>query len=404
MKVLKIIWNVIRYIIGGILVLFGLVSLFSSPLPGVFLTLCGLTTMPFLYSILRKTKMIKGLIIALAISMPIVFFIIFVATVPTDSETMAKSKIRTSLQKITTKYFQKSIISIDKEKNGDKYIVNITDNLKEDGDYNVAGCYAIDFINFEKGLVESDNVDDMISLFIYKFKVGKAIRYGIEYANNDDNMIEELIVKDYKTGESITYTSTACVNYKTKIEEEKKQKENAKKAEEAAIKAEEKRKEEEAAATKAAEDAQKAEEKRKKDTSVVHNVGETVKCPYFDITLNSFQVKKEGTYINSYFYISDPEWIGVILTLYNTSTDTHSFSSSNVTLQNSSGELIGHSLWNYDIWGAEMLNSPTLVSGGTKTGYISYANTNQDDSNLILIVSCNDGFLSKDTEYKYYLR
>ena len=421
MKVLKIIWNVIRYIIGGILVLFGLVSLFSDPLPGVFLILSGLTTMPFLYSILRKTKMVKGLITALAIILPIAFFIAFTVVVATDPETVARTKIETNIKKATSNYFKPSKIEASKEENDDKYIVSIDDKLSKDDNYDVAGCYAIDFINLEKGLSETDKVDDQIELFKFELYIGKNARYGIEYTNSETT-VEQVTIKDYKTRENIIYTAENCEDYKAQAEEIKKQKEAAEKEKEAAKKsdAEAKKKaaeEEEAikraeaeakvkaeAEAKAAEEAKQAEENRKKDTSVVHNVGETVKCPYFDVTLNSFQVKKEGTYIDSYFYIADPEWVGVILTVYNTSTDTHTFYSSNVTLQNSTGEIITHKFWNYDIWGAEMLNSPKLISGGTKTGYISYANTNQDDSNLILVVSCNDGFLSKGTEYKFSLK
>ena len=138
----------------------------------------------------------------------------------------------------------------------------------------------------------------------------------------------------------------------------------------------------------------------KYDTSKTYSIGETLDCPTFDITVDKVEIKPEGTAIDSYQVISDPEWIGVTLTVKNKSNETKTFYGSKVNLINSNGEVLNHSWITYKIWGSELLNSPELVSGGSKTGYIQFSNNTTDNSNLTLQVDCNTGFFDDDIIYK----
>lgn len=138
----------------------------------------------------------------------------------------------------------------------------------------------------------------------------------------------------------------------------------------------------------------------KYDTSTVYNVGDTLICPNFEITINDVQIKQKGTRIDSYSVIDDPEWIGVILTVKNTSNETKTFYGSDVDLVNTSGQVLSHSWLTYKIWGTELLNSPELVSGGSKKGYIQFSNTETNNSNLILKVDCNTGLFDDDIIYQ----
>ena len=136
------------------------------------------------------------------------------------------------------------------------------------------------------------------------------------------------------------------------------------------------------------------------NSSKIYSIGDTLSCPNFDITIDKVQIKKKGTKIDSYQVINNPEWIGVTLTVKNKSGKTKSFYSSDVSIINSSGEVLEHSWLTYSIWGVELLGSPELVSGGSKKGYIQFSNTNTDNSNLILKVDCNAGLFENDVIYK----
>ena len=135
------------------------------------------------------------------------------------------------------------------------------------------------------------------------------------------------------------------------------------------------------------------------NTDKIYSIGETLDCPEFDITIDKVEIKPQGTYIDSYQYISDPEWIGVTLTVKNKSDETATFYGSDVDLINANGEVLEHTWLTYDIWGTELLDSPELVSGGSKTGYIQYSNNSTDNSNLTLQVNCNTGLFDDDIIY-----
>lgn len=117
-------------------------------------------------------------------------------------------------------------------------------------------------------------------------------------------------------------------------------------------------------------------------------LGEKFSCPNFDITIDKYKIKKKGDSIDSYYEVADPEWIGLIMTIENTSSEVKSFSQTSVNLINSNGETITLSWNSSDVWGVEALGSPSIQPGYKKTGYIEFANTNQDNSNLSAKVYC----------------
>mgnify|MGYP004567498895 CR=1 FL=1 len=136
-----------------------------------------------------------------------------------------------------------------------------------------------------------------------------------------------------------------------------------------------------------------------------YKVGDTISCKHFDVKLESFIIKKKGTAIDSFYQISDPEWIGVILTVKNTDKSTHTFYTSQVEIRNSNGEFINHSSFSYAIWGDYLsLRSPELAPGGIKTGYVQFANNNQNNDNLALIINCKDKLLLGGPNYVFDLK
>lgn len=141
----------------------------------------------------------------------------------------------------------------------------------------------------------------------------------------------------------------------------------------------------------------------KYNTQKIYSINEVLHCPNFDVTIDDFKIKKKGTRIDDFSVISDPEWIGVILTVKNIRNKTHTFYTSNVSLTNTNGEILSHSVLTYKIWGAENLNSPELISGGVKKGYIQFSNNQTDNSNLILNVKCQTELFKDEIIYKVKL-
>lgn len=136
------------------------------------------------------------------------------------------------------------------------------------------------------------------------------------------------------------------------------------------------------------------------NTKKGYSVSEKLTCPNFDVTIDKVQIKKKGSRIDDYYVIDDPEWIGVTLTVKNTTNETKTFYTSKVDLTNTNGEILDHSWLTYEIWGVPLLNSPELIAGGTKTGYIQFKNNNTDNSNLTLTVDCTDGLFGETVKYK----
>lgn len=137
-----------------------------------------------------------------------------------------------------------------------------------------------------------------------------------------------------------------------------------------------------------------------------YGVGETAKCPDFSITLNNYSFKKKGTRIDYFTTVDDPEWIGVVVTVKNTTNYKKTIYTSDFQILNSTGEYLSHDYFSYKIWGKNIqpLNSPELAPGGKKKGYIQFSNTNKDNSNLLLIVNCNDKLIFEDTKIIFELK
>lgn len=137
----------------------------------------------------------------------------------------------------------------------------------------------------------------------------------------------------------------------------------------------------------------------KYDTSKEYSVGDTLTCPSFDIKVEKIEFKQKGTMVDGNKLIEDPEWIGVTLTVTNTTKKKQKFYSSDTRLINTSGEELKHAQRTYKIWGSELLNNPDLKKEESKTGYIQFINNSLDNSNLILKVNCSTGFLSSKIVY-----
>ena len=136
------------------------------------------------------------------------------------------------------------------------------------------------------------------------------------------------------------------------------------------------------------------------NTYKTYSVGDTLTCPNWEITIEEVKVKKKGERIDKYSVVSDPELIGVILSVKNIGTETDTYFTTNVNLTNSHGEVIDPSYLSLKIWGTDLFDSPELTPGGYKKGYIQYSNTDQDDSNLILNVDCDTDLFDDDVIYK----
>jgi len=390
---IKVAIDVIRYVIGGMISLSALLILPANNyrLTATFLLLCGLSIMPFFYDMLVKKNINKNQVLLLSILLPLFLFIVSMVFIPSSNNTKKHDKeIINKVDKVESeeeqiiKGIDKNISNTYKYKKpalkkttNNKYIATLYLKRKDDN-YNDSiwvGIDSIEIINSVKKYHKED-IDNKIEEYVINI-----------YNYNDDNIYVGNIKNDYKEeAKEITIKNIKNNEVKkiTKDQIDKYFKDQAAKAE-AAKQAKEK-------------------EVKKKNSKVLHQVGETVICPHFEITLNRYQIKGKGTHIDSYQVISDPEWIGVILTVKNISDEEATFFTSDLRLQNSSGEIINPSFWNYNIWGAELLNSPKLISGGTKTGYVTFANTNQDHSNLKLRISCDDKIISKDTIYVYSLK
>ena len=139
------------------------------------------------------------------------------------------------------------------------------------------------------------------------------------------------------------------------------------------------------------------------NTQKIYNLGETLHCPNFDVIVNDFKIKKKGYKIDNFTAISDPEWIGVIVSVKNISNEDNTFYTSNISLTNTNGEILSYSLLTFKIWGVELFDSPKLVSGGTKKGYVQFSNNQTDNSNLILNVKCQTELFKDEIIYKVKL-
>lgn len=138
------------------------------------------------------------------------------------------------------------------------------------------------------------------------------------------------------------------------------------------------------------------------------NIGEEFSCSEYEnysVTVDRFEFKTGA--IDSFQKIPDgEEWVGIIVTVKNNGEEEMQFSENNFNLINSNGEIIKPDSFTYSVWGIDRLNNVKLASGGTKTGYIAFSNSNTDNSNLKLDFVCDrNGFISTDdTRYEIPLK
>lgn len=121
--------------------------------------------------------------------------------------------------------------------------------------------------------------------------------------------------------------------------------------------------------------------------NVSKNIGEELICNKYKVVINSFNLKTGS--IDSFQEVpSGTEWIGIIVTATNTSEEDVSINSSNFKIVNSNGEILNYDVISYKVWGNYDTLGGKLAPGGTKTGYVSFSNTNTDNSNLTLNFKC----------------
>lgn len=254
-----------------------------------------------------------------------------------------------------------------------------------DDSYDEIGFDAMYYINSVKKTKYSEKIDPVIDKYtIYFYKDHKLI-YTAEYDNDGiEEDIKQINITNNVTNEKNIYTLEDKKRYSNYLTE-KWAKQDADK--------------------QSAEEREKQEEEQKKSNSTVnHDVGETILCPEFEITLNKYEIKKEGTSISMLYVIDDPEWIGVTLTVKNISSEEKTFYNHYARLQNSNGEIIDPMYTDYDIWSSKALESPTLISQASKKGHIAFANNSKDNSNLFLLLNCGSYTTNDDIIFKYQLK
>ena len=134
------------------------------------------------------------------------------------------------------------------------------------------------------------------------------------------------------------------------------------------------------------------------DSTYQASIGEELKCFDYTITIDDFKFKTGS--IDSYHEVpKGTEWIGLIVTAKNTSDNDVAISSSKFEVINSNGEILKYDAFSYKVYGNYDTLGAKLAPGGSKTGYISFSNTNTDNSNLIVVFKCG----AWDNTYKIKL-
>lgn len=133
------------------------------------------------------------------------------------------------------------------------------------------------------------------------------------------------------------------------------------------------------------------------DVSKTYYIGDTVELEDFSVKLEDVKTKNRGASIDSYKTVADPQWIAVFLTYTNKSGEEKTFYKT-MRMINGSGEVIETASTYYEIWGVPYLESSTLINGGSKTGFVPFANTRKDDlKDVTLQISCKSNFDEKAT-------
>lgn len=125
------------------------------------------------------------------------------------------------------------------------------------------------------------------------------------------------------------------------------------------------------------------------DRIIQKNIGDTLDCGDYVATIDKILMKTGA--IDSIQRVPDGhEWIGLIVTVQNNSDKEKHIFNDDFEIINSNGERIKHQTIVYNVFDDyEKLSSPTLVPDGSKTGFISFDNNNQDNSNLTIELKCN---------------
>ena len=405
---LKLVIDLICYIIGvPIFLFFFLMLITTKDIIGLFGMLIGLSIIPLVYNlILSNTKIKQCIIIISRITIPfLIFFISIIATIDYSSI----NKLHKQNDYKTIVLGESNPWKVTQDYNGIysfKYSNNVVIegaiDIKNDSvnmSYSITSGSVANMTNKKGfcGINENDNSFNILlksddnkhnSIYTCKKQNNNLICENKSlYDFNGSLFKSELVLK--RTNKSFQEIAKSIKQkMKKKIEKEEKNEKSIKEIDKEIAEYDKKQK----------------IEKKKKNSSVMHKVGETVICPNFEIKVKKFKIKKRGTRIDSFSTVDDPEWIGVILKVKNIGKYTYTFYTSDVTLKNSTGEIIEPEIWNYNIWGVEMLDSPTLVPQGRKTGYIAFANTNKNNKNLVLLISCNENLIVEDTIYKFSLK
>ena len=142
----------------------------------------------------------------------------------------------------------------------------------------------------------------------------------------------------------------------------------------------------------------------KKEEIIEKNIGDELICKDYTAIIESFKYKTGG--IDSFFKIPDnEEWIGLIVSVKNTTNSKVSINSSDFNVINSNGQILKPNVLTYKIWDTECLCSPQLAENGTKKGYIVFTNGNTDNSNIIVELKCNrNSLFTTDNIYNIKLK
>ena len=117
-----------------------------------------------------------------------------------------------------------------------------------------------------------------------------------------------------------------------------------------------------------------------------YKFNETISCDKYDITFNSYNIK---TYKDNDYIIDGEQWIALYVTIKNTSNNDITFYESNIEYINNNGEIISRMPLTVDIWKGERLNSPEIIRGGTKTGYIVFRENLNKIDNISFRLNCS---------------
>lgn len=133
------------------------------------------------------------------------------------------------------------------------------------------------------------------------------------------------------------------------------------------------------------------------DVSKTYHIGDTVNCGDFTVKLESYKIKKKGDRIDSFSVVDDKQWVAIFLTYTNIS-DEEKYLSKNIRLINGNGEELEQPTLYYNVWNGVHLDGATLMSGGSKTGFVQFINTKIDKpKDFILQIACNSLFDEKST-------